>query len=311
MDYGNILSRAWQLTWKHKILWLFGILAGSSGGNLNFGFNGRGATPTTTPAQPNGPFNIPTDAQGPLTAALIVIACVAVIVVLALVILSTIARGALIGGIRQADEQEHVTFREAWSIGTHYFWRMLGIALALLIPLILVAIVFGSILLFTFGLGFICLIPLICLLVPLFIVLVIVAHFAQFAVVLEDMAVVDAFRRGWHILASNVLPIVILGLILVVAEIVASLLLALPVLLIVLPTVLSALNGSSGPNNFALLATALGCLCYLPILLVLSGILHTWTTAAWTLAYKHFMGPPALPTMAPAAPPPAAPTFPA
>src|SRR5205085_2987729 len=131
-------------------------------------------TPSSAPVQPGGPFNIPPEAQGPLSVLVVVVACVAVVVVLALVILSTIARGALIGGIRQADEQEHVTFREAWSIGTHYFWRMLEVVLALFIPIILVAILFAFILIFTFGLGFICLIPLICLLVPAFIVLAIV-----------------------------------------------------------------------------------------------------------------------------------------
>ena len=33
MDFGEILSRAWQIIWKHKILWVFGILAGCSSTN--------------------------------------------------------------------------------------------------------------------------------------------------------------------------------------------------------------------------------------------------------------------------------------
>ena len=40
VDYGGVLRRAWQITWRHKILWIFGILAGcsrsgSSGGSGN------------------------------------------------------------------------------------------------------------------------------------------------------------------------------------------------------------------------------------------------------------------------------------
>ncbi len=31
MDFGNILTRAWQISWKHKALWLFGILAACGG----------------------------------------------------------------------------------------------------------------------------------------------------------------------------------------------------------------------------------------------------------------------------------------
>jgi hypothetical protein len=25
-DFGEVLSRAWQITWKHKVLWIIGIL---------------------------------------------------------------------------------------------------------------------------------------------------------------------------------------------------------------------------------------------------------------------------------------------
>ena len=39
MDIGEVLSRAWQIIWKHKVLWIFGILAGcaSGGGGGNPG----------------------------------------------------------------------------------------------------------------------------------------------------------------------------------------------------------------------------------------------------------------------------------
>ncbi len=47
MDFGEILSKAWKTIWKHKVLWIFGILAGcganggsgGSGGNANFSGN--------------------------------------------------------------------------------------------------------------------------------------------------------------------------------------------------------------------------------------------------------------------------------
>ena len=42
MDYGKILSRAWQIFWKYKILWVFGILASCSanrGSSPNFNYS--------------------------------------------------------------------------------------------------------------------------------------------------------------------------------------------------------------------------------------------------------------------------------
>ena len=43
-NFGEILTRAWKITWKYKVLWIFGILAscsqggGGGGGGGNTGF---------------------------------------------------------------------------------------------------------------------------------------------------------------------------------------------------------------------------------------------------------------------------------
>ena len=39
LDLGGILRRAWAITWNHKILWIFGILAGLAGGGGSGGDN--------------------------------------------------------------------------------------------------------------------------------------------------------------------------------------------------------------------------------------------------------------------------------
>ena len=53
-NFGEVLTRAWQIIWKHKVLWIFGILAscarggggGSSGGGGNSGYQtGSGDNP--------------------------------------------------------------------------------------------------------------------------------------------------------------------------------------------------------------------------------------------------------------------------
>ena len=42
IDLGKILARSWQIIWNHKVLWIFGILAGfaSGRGGGNAGHNG-------------------------------------------------------------------------------------------------------------------------------------------------------------------------------------------------------------------------------------------------------------------------------
>jgi hypothetical protein len=101
----------------------------------------------------------------------------------------------------------------------------------------------------------------------------------------------DALRRSWQVIRANVGPIIILGLILIVLGGILSFIIALPFFLAVVP-VLIGMAGFANENQvvgtggiaFALVCCAL----YFPVALVLSGILETWRTAAWTLAYQQF-----------------------
>ena len=38
-NFGEVLTRAWQITWKYKVLWIFGILAGCTNGGGGGGGN--------------------------------------------------------------------------------------------------------------------------------------------------------------------------------------------------------------------------------------------------------------------------------
>ncbi len=41
INFGEVLTKAWQIVWKFKVLWIFGILAGCGGNNgSRFNFNG-------------------------------------------------------------------------------------------------------------------------------------------------------------------------------------------------------------------------------------------------------------------------------
>ncbi|MGD8398342.1 MAG: hypothetical protein PVG11_05750, partial [Anaerolineae bacterium] len=44
MDFGKLLTRAWQITWRWKVLWILGFLAslgsGTGTGNINYSFDG-------------------------------------------------------------------------------------------------------------------------------------------------------------------------------------------------------------------------------------------------------------------------------
>lgn len=304
LDLGATLSRAWKIAWDNKILWIFGILASLGGGgssNFNFNFGGGGGTGPTP-----GPGNLPPELErifnqmdpNVVMAVVIGLICVGLLIAIALIALSVIGRGGLIGGVQRANAGSKVTFGEAWGIGVKHFWTLflIGLIVGIITFLAFVlTVVPGAVLTaVTFGLGALCLVPLICLLSILAIVLGVVAYFAQIAAVVENLGVSDALRRAWQIIQANLGSIIVLGLILIVLSAIIGFVLALPIIAIVLPAAFGMIALASGDapavGNTTLIISGLCFLIYLPVLIVLNGILQTWVTAAWTLAYEQFTG---------------------
>ena len=52
MDYGEILKKSWNITWKFKVLWLFGFLASCGKGG---GGGGGGAVEVEMEGHQTGP----------------------------------------------------------------------------------------------------------------------------------------------------------------------------------------------------------------------------------------------------------------
>ena len=58
MHYTDLIQRAWKITWRYKVLWIFGILlalasgGGGSGGGGSSSGGGSGAFPTLPSLQP-------------------------------------------------------------------------------------------------------------------------------------------------------------------------------------------------------------------------------------------------------------------
>jgi hypothetical protein len=301
LDFGGILRRAWEITWRNKILWLLGILSaiGSGGGG---GFRGG----SNFQFDQNGP-NFPPDFQNRfpdldpnvVTAIVIGLACVAIVIAIVVWILSIIGRGGLIGGINVADTRGSVSLGEAWHIGTKYFWTVLLIGLAVAILSVIVAV--GS----AVAVASICLLPLGCLGFLLIPVLNVFTYLAQTAAVTENLSVGDAFSRAWQIVKANIGAIIVLGLILAVVNFCIAFVVALPLTFIAAP-LLVAMAGFGNENavvgSSALAIAGLCLVAWIPVLIVVRGILETWVTSGWVLAYRRLSSQPGAAPLAPMAP---------
>lgn len=324
INLGEILTKAWQITWKFKVLWIFGILAGCAGGNSsNFNFNnggssGRGGSGNGGSGQLPEAFRQfenmrPMDAVREFTAQymgiIVVVIMLLCVLWLLFYFLGVMGKTGLIKGITKADTGAvSMRFSELWTESTPYFWRIFGLRMLVGLPVFLVVVIllvvmgFGGYSAYSNGLtggslgavmvGLIgVFIAVMCVLGLISIVLSLVMEQAENAIVLEDLGVLPGLSRGWQVFKSNLLPIIVVTLLMGVIGWVIGLLVALPLLAILIPVGISM--AATGMQNFVLPAIiAGGCvLLYLPVLLTAGGILQTYIQSALTLTYRRLTAP--------------------
>ena len=309
MDFGEVLSRAWQITWKYKVLWIFGILAGcgGQGGRGSFNFQGNGGAPGGPLPPGLRRFGIVLDrwfsGLSDVEAILLMVGIAVAVLLLVAVVLaaSTVGRIGLIRGTLEADQgAAALTFGGLFAQVRPFFWRVLGLNVLLGVVLLLA---FGSIAAFaavftvlTFGLGVLCLLPLICLLAPAAWFFGIVIEQANVALIADDLSIVESLARGWQVVRENVGPMIVMGLILTLGiGLIGGFIIALPLFLIVFPVFVAMFGDTAQVQNTGLLIAGLCFVLYLPVLLVLAGILRTYIESAWTLTYLRLAAPAAGP----------------
>ena len=304
-DFGGTLRRAWEITWKYKVLWLFGVLSAIAGGRASFSFN-NGSRYKFNPSDPN-PFpqfqrQFPNLDQTALIAIALGIVCLGLIIAVTLFVLHIIGRGGLIGGIQLGDTSGQVSFGQAWGIGVKQFWTVLLIGLVVMILGIVIAIASAL------AAATICLTPLACVGFLLIAVLGVFTLLAQNAAVTENLSFSEAMGRALAIVQANVGPVLLLAVLLIIIEGVAGFIIGLPFVIALIPlgAGLLAAFGGSGQAQAALSAGAIvSGLCFvvwIPVALVLRGILETWIVSAWTLAFKQLGAQRGLAAAAPMAP---------
>jgi hypothetical protein len=301
-NFGEVLTRAWEIVWKHRVLWIFGILAscGRGGGGGNGG-GGQGGVSGRGPDLP------PQVAQWFEWIEQNVVTFVILIFILALVIwliaisIGAIGKIGLIRGTTQAEGgAQSLIFGELFSEGMPYFGRVFGLSLILILPAFLLGLIIAVLVVVaivgsagdpdTAALGVASIVPVVlccaCLFIPVMFVLNMIFRQAERAAVLEDLGLMPALRRGWEVFRVNLGPIILMAIILGILGFVAGLIFALPVFIIVFPAAFAYAIGNA--ENATPLALAGVCFClYLPVLLLLNGILVAYVESAWTLTYMR------------------------
>jgi len=239
MNYSAVVSKAWQSVWKHKILWLFALFAGSLIGGTtgtsswtmgNSRANNHGNFWNRLPGNQPWANGIENWFKSIPEATWIWIGLVGFAIALIFCVLSlfvgTAGRAGLIKGLLMAEDRSEghrLTFKEVWQGMKPYYWRLLLLRLFLgfagfilglafvLMALFLTVISLGTILLL--------LIPLALLIIPLkWLIQSLIIH-ATIALVDEDLDIFTAIKRGWDVVSKNIASMLVVMLIVVLINI--------------------------------------------------------------------------------------------
>ena len=286
MDYAKLLGRAWNIIWEHKFLIFLGILvalgSSSSGGSLSGSSRSLPGSNQewhmTVPPGWRGTPGPSTQEVGMPVVTLIgalVLVGIALVLALAVWVVSTLARGALIAGASAVDAGSATNFGEAFAAARQRGWTLLGIgafpaipALILLLGALSAAFMYFDVPPVINGLDrfagprnvALVLGALTCAALPLVIVLNVLRTFANRACVLEGCGVFAAYGRGLGVLGENIGSALILFLIQV---------------------------GIGLAMGLALLLPALCCVLW-PVLLLVQGAATSFFSTAWTLAWRQW-----------------------
>lgn len=282
-DLEEILTRAWQITWRHKILWVFNMFPVL----LSFLFIPVVFIPMFF-IGPNSLINQDFVDQPYYVSLFIGINLF--LSVLSLFLYAAGSSSAYLGILRIENGRGRLSFNDLLQDGLAYFWRILGVTVlvgALTGGVYL--LLFGCMMLFgmaTLGLGMICLQPLFLLLYPAVLIVYALVEESQAAVVADNSGVIDALGRGGALIRAHFWRFVLLALVTYFGIFILSSIVMLPLVVpfFFLPVLMENTQGTMNLQMFGWISL-LFSLVLLPVLAVVQGAALTFMKSAFMLIY--------------------------
>jgi hypothetical protein len=315
MDYGKLLSRAWNIVWNHKFMIVLGFLAalGAGGGGTNFNFNLGGRDLDLPPGAAQEVERMLTDVSRFLP---IIIGggCLLLLLGLILWLVRLVAQAGMIDAAARLDAGEKMNFGRAFSAGTAKLLPMAGLTLVLYAVFVILAIVTLIAVFFTvgaavagalagtepeweallggFSLAALCIGLLVCLSVPLYVIVSVIYPFAQRGLVLQDLGVMAAISHGWNVIRSNLGDVLLLIVLFVFLQLVVGVLAALvimPLAFVVMAPVIFNMLASGTVGVGSVLTLIGGGICLGILGAIINAILVAFRSTTVTLAYQEFL----------------------
>lgn len=280
-DIGAILTRAWQITWKNKILWAINVLPIA----LTFFLLPIWLVIVFT--QDFDPNKILAFSEKP--AFVIVGGAFYIIIIIGSIALQIISRASVtLGVFRIETENKPVVFVDALKDGLKYFWRILGVfalisggILVLFIAFFACLAVFSAV---TMGIGALCVQPLFLLMIPFSLLVMALIEQAEAAVIADELGVMDAVKRAYELIRSNIWRYVLITLFIYFGMNILVGIVMFPLMIPFFFIMMNNLEGSMDFNNMLKMQAVFGVVL-LPVMALVQGFVMTYLKSAMILIY--------------------------
>ncbi len=314
--YRPILKQAWQLTWRHKFLWLFGFFAAWIGTAGEYDFIIRGfelirekssviinirefivSTGIFSAATSQGLKNLVVNSPWSLIP-LIILLLIFILAVILIIWAIITSQNGLITSIKSLAGGKTTNFQEGLSIGMAKFWPVFWLnviyKLVIFILFLTLGVIFTFILATAFAdlqywIGFIYLILFFVgfiIFIPLIIAISFVIRYAICYIVIKNYRLGEAIKRGISLFINNWLISLELAFILLMLYLAASILLLLLTIAIIAPLILLLFTFISIKFIFAAnFIVLLALIIFLMIAIIAVSIFSTFLWSCWTLLF--------------------------
>jgi len=322
MDYGRIVRRAFEVTWRHKALWVFGIAAALFGTGYS-GMHGSGPVQYVINQSDLDRWSQSLPLGRDLAAAVpVILAIIGALLIVALVftIVGVIVRyasiGALIGMVDEVERTERTSFGAGLRIGWQRLLRLfavdllIGVGVFVVVIALIVLAVIGILvavvpavaisqanggpanlvaILWGVGIGLAVLLLLVVAAVVLSAATTLMRELSFRANVLEHTRVVASIGTAFQILRTNLKEVLVVWLVLVAINLALSVVL-MPLVVIGLVAVIGPTVASWALTESVAVTGLVGIALSIIVMLVsafVGGLVLTFTSAVWTLAYRE------------------------
>jgi len=308
--YRSVLKIAWQILWRAKYLWIFGLFAvlASNSGEINLVIDNS----ANITEQGNFLQQLKSVySQGMLTDiwnnfvglfsnigwSSILSIFITLVVFLILVWIIIIAQGALIDGAYKSYRKQASNFVSAFKIGQRRFWKLLGVNVIgkVIVWLVTLIIGFPLALLYLQQTGdvgkFVFVLLSFIILIPIAVIISFLIRYAAIAVVIKKEKVKHAIATAWKLFIKNWIVSIEMAILMFLITIVAGLIMIVCSIILAVPlSFLIYLFLSLNIGGAFLIAVVISIFLFMALLFWIGALLSTFRTTCWVILFDKIDG---------------------